>query len=421
MLLVILLAGVALRVGISIYRGEALVREGNGPVYIHPIAKNLAAGQGYRVLPDVPSVFQQPGYPFVLSAGYFLAGPTPTGVAIANTALSVLLILAAFFLGRLLWGRSSDGLAAALAAAVYPYLAWHGTAMADTILFTLCLSAWFATCLSLARTPTVGRAALLGFWIAAGVLTRPSIIPLVPFGFLFLLITWRSFRRWAFLTASSVVLAGVMVLPWCLRNYALTGEFPLFGTHGPEALFYANNDRAVSLTEMDSTVDAVCALPEYRGSDLDVRQYQLRATPTEAVRMKAEYVRRTKAWVLDNPGTFARISLLRLGRMWDPRYHPTRVGERRAPGITKRLWIHGLSYVPLLFAALIGLVGLLRGRSTRLPALFLLSIVAVYSLAHATGAGYSRVRLPLDLLLIGAACRPLGTILGFFGRGRGAA
>jgi len=421
LLVVILLAGIALRVGISVHRGQALVREGNGTWYIHPIASNLAAGNGYRVIPDVPNVFQQPAYPVVLAAGYLLAGPTPTGVTITNTAISVLLILAAFHLGRLLWGRPSDGLAAALVAALYPYLAWHSTAIADTTVFTLCLTAWFATCLSLARTPSLGRAALLGFWIAVGILTRPSMIPLVPFGFLFLLVTWRSLRRWALFTTVSVVLAGVLVLPWCLRNYALTGEFPLLGTHGPEAMYFSNNDEAVPLTEGDSTLDTVSFLPKYRGTELDPRHYQLRATPEEAVRMKAEYIRRTKTWILDNPGTFARISLLRLGRMWDLRYHPTMIGEHPAPDLTAKTWIHGLSFAPLLLAALAGLVGLLRGKSTRLPALFLLSVVAIYSLAHATGAGYSRVRLPLDLLLIGVACGPIGTILGVFGRGRGPA
>lgn len=421
LLLVILLAGVVLRVGISIHRWDGLVREGNGAWYIHPIAANLASGNGYRVIPDVPSVFQQPGYPFLLAAGYVLAGPTPIGVIIANSILSVFLMLAAYHLGRLLWGRPSDGLAAALATALYPYLAWHGTAIADTTLFTLCLTAWFATCLSLARTPSLGRAALLGFFIAAGMLTRPSMIPLVPFGYLFLLITWRSFSRWALYAAVSAGLAIILALPWCLRNLELTGEFPLIGTHGPEAMFFSNNDEAVPLTEADSTADAVCFLPEYRGSELDSRHYQLEATPEEAVRIKAEFVRRTQQWILENPGTFARLSLLRLGRIWDPRYHPTKVGERPAPDIMMKTWLHGLSFVPLLILALIGLVGLLCGKPTRLPALFLLSIIAVYSLAHATGAGYSRVRLPLDLLLIGAACRPLATIPGFFRRGRGAA
>ncbi len=419
LLLLIILAGVALRVGISLHRGEALVTRGNGTVYIHPIARNLAAGRGYEAAEGVPNVFQQPAYPLVLAGGYFLAGPTPTGVAIANTAVSVLLILAAFHLGLSLWGRPRHGLAAALLAALHPYLAWHGTAIADTTFFTLCLTAWAAGCLSLANRPSLGRAAWLGFWIGIGVLTRPSLIPLIPLGYLFLLLTWWNLGRWLRPTAVSLVVAIILVLPWCIRNYALTGEFPLLGTHGPEAMFFANSDEALPLMQIDSTVDAVCNLPKYRGSELDVRHYQMRAMPEEAIRTKAEYVRATKAWIRENPGTFARISLLRLGRMWDPGYHPTRFGERPAEGVMVKNRYHAASFVPLVLLALVGFVILLRDRTTRLPALLVLSIVVLYSLVHSMGAGYSRVRLPLDLLLIGVASGPLSKMLGLLSQVRG--
>ena len=218
----------------------------------------------------------------------------------------------------------------------------------------------------------------------------------------------RSWRALAVYAVVSLALAFGVTLPWMSRNHGLTGRFPLIGTHGPESVWAANNAEAPRATELDSSYDFISE--RHEGTELDVTVFQYALDPSTAVRRERLFRETATSWMRANPGVFARMSLVRLGRIWGPRYHPMRWGELVVPGAMRKDLVHRISHTALLVIAVVGLLVLLRRRETRRETVFLLAVLLTYSLAHCVGAGYSRVRFPLDPILAVLAAGAWGVV-----------
>ncbi len=395
--LAVLAVALGVRVAVGVWRGPELLEAGNGLDYMRALATSLARGGGYAI-DGVPHVFQQPGYVACLAAGFALLGATWQGALLANALLGTALAGMTYRLAGRLDARAA--LPAGIVAAVHPVLVWHGNAVADTTLFALALVGWADAALGALRGGLLRHTLCAGLWIAVAFLTRPSLLPLLPVAPVALLAVSRSWRKALAFAALSSALAFVLVLPWLLRNHALTGVFPLVGTHGPESVWAANTDESPEATERDSSYDAVSAL--HAGTEFDVQAFQTGVTPREGVRREALFRDATRTWIREHFGTFLHMYVVRLGRIADLRYHPSRHGTRPIPHTRLRSLVNALSYGPVLLLAIAGTVLLVRG-PRRAEALTLVAVVALYALTHAVGAGYTRVRVPVDPLLVALA------------------
>ncbi len=377
------------------------------------LARSLAAGNGYQV-GGVPNVFQQPAYVFLLAGGYALLGATWQGVLLVAALVSTALVALCMRIASRFDRRAV--LPAGILAALHPILVWHGLSVADTTLFSLALVGWVDAVLAELRRPGWRPRVLAGAWIGLAFLTRPSLLPLLPVGLVAIAWARRSVRPALSSAATWFLVAAVITAPWLVRNHALTGRFPLVGTHGPESVWAANTDESLRATELDSSYDVVSAL--HAGTEFDVRAFQVAVAPEEAVRREDGFRAAAIAWVRANPGTFAWMCAVRLGRMWDVRYHPTRRGDRPLRGLARRARVHLATQASLLLLALLGAAALWRRGGRRPELLFVASILVVYSLAHCIGAGYSRVRIPVDPLVVAiAGCGAAALVRRVRGRG----
>lgn len=171
-----------------------------------------------------------PGYPLFVTAflGEEWKQGTNTGVyasiepvLIAQTLLSVTVILLVFFTGRRLFGPVA-ALGAALLAAISPHLVNINIYLLTESLFTVffCLGLWLLVRHLSPEAPWSG--ALAGLALAGAALTRSTVqyLPLVLAAF-FILRSPSSWRGWAgFLTAFLVVFCA-----WGFRNVASVGSF----------------------------------------------------------------------------------------------------------------------------------------------------------------------------------------------------
>ncbi len=208
------------------------------------IALNIASGYGFRenidvdILNDVSIVRAGPGYEYMLAALYRLFGHYYEAVwilqAILHALSSGVLYLAA---KRLFKGNGHViGVVAALVFGFHPDLI-----EISAMLMTETLYLFFTTIIiyGLVRFFDEPKnrvlAALLGVALAAGVLTRPPLILLVP---IVLFIAYR-FRAWH--TGIIFILAlGLSLLPWVVRNYLIYHQLILATLIGEYNLWVGN-------------------------------------------------------------------------------------------------------------------------------------------------------------------------------------
>ena len=193
------------------------------------IAANLVAGNGYRFYPATArTLMREPGYPMLLAGIRLVFGSAFVAVKLVN----MLLALAVAWMMTLIARRLSSNQTMILAAPLL-YLFHPGTIIAESrggveILFTSLITLFMLTLYRAIehnrRWDYVVSGAVLG--LAVVVKSTPLLFPIV------LLIYFIVCRRgWAPKLAASgrivlmVITTLVVLSPWIIRNYELTGQF----------------------------------------------------------------------------------------------------------------------------------------------------------------------------------------------------
>jgi 4-amino-4-deoxy-L-arabinose transferase-like glycosyltransferase len=252
----------------------------------HLIASNLLEGRGYAFGPgEQPTVERAPAYPAFLLGIFSVVGVNYAWVQFAQACLGAISCWLLFMLGR--WVLSPVlGIVAALLFAVYPVSIEHSARLySENLYYPLFLC--FAYLLSRASaegSPLKGM--LAGLAWGAGLLTRGTLLPLplvLPIGvMLSRLHRARSiWMRWAI----PAVLVGILiVLPWTVRNYRLTGVVVPVSSVSWAGLYQGAEVASrmtnwVDLTQVD--IDAAHHIDEIKAERFPV---QGGPTPVDSVR-----------------------------------------------------------------------------------------------------------------------------------------
>jgi 4-amino-4-deoxy-L-arabinose transferase-like glycosyltransferase len=203
-------------------------------------AKSIAAGHGYSILGH-PTAFFPVGWPAFLAGLFVFTGPSFAAVQTANLVLWSVTCGLTYALGRRLGGRTV-GLLAGVLVAVAPTITIYVMRAASEALFIPLL---LTACLLLTRrreSPTVAEAAIAGFFLGLAILVRSTaeLLPLV----LPLWLLLRRPRRESWRAALTVaVVAGLVLLPWALRNQTVMHSFTL-STNGGYTVWIGANPNA---------------------------------------------------------------------------------------------------------------------------------------------------------------------------------
>jgi 4-amino-4-deoxy-L-arabinose transferase-like glycosyltransferase len=189
----------------------------------------------------VPSAVHPPLFPLVLAAASWLGGTSSLAHRITAGGIGVVTIVAVAFIARELAG-SAVGIVAAALAAIYPnFWGLEGSLMSESLAAALVAVALLVA-FRFAKQPSVRHAALLAVLIALAALTRPETILLLPFLALPLIWTRRGLpaRRRMALLGAVVLITGVVLAPWLVRNLTGFSRPVVFSTNGDEVLGVAN-------------------------------------------------------------------------------------------------------------------------------------------------------------------------------------
>jgi hypothetical protein len=330
------------------------------------LAQRILAGEGDTlpttqidgpIGPSQPAFEKAPGYPFLLAALFRITG---VGFAyfplqcLLGGLLSVLVVLIA----AEAFGDPRAALFAGIAASVHPVLINAAAQLYNEniyfFLFFLCI--WLY--LRWYRRPSLGLALIIG--ITAGVtgLVRESI--LVPFAALVLLAFLWNWRRLGFAALKPAVIMGlgfaIVVAPWTLRNYVVTGgQLVPISTISMSLLGAGNND-CVARDSWSTAFygDDPCPELNQQRTALVAAHGELSSTLTRA-HATAELGKR---WIVSHPGEYLKLCLRRAWTVFDP-LHP----KQHLTGVNRLILV--AYFIVFVYTGLIGTVWVaLRLRKT---------------------------------------------------------
>jgi len=193
------------------------------------LAASLVAGSGYRFYPDTaPTLMREPGYPLFLAAIFRTFGNNGLAVQAINLCMAV---AAAWVVTRIARRVSDDpvmGLGAALLFLFHP-----GTLIAESrggveVLFVLLLTTFLLTVYRALQSHKYTDYLVSGGVLGLTVLVKstPMLFPPFLLGYLVLFHSRERSRRSHVRNIGLMVAAMFLVLsPWIVRNYGLTGKF----------------------------------------------------------------------------------------------------------------------------------------------------------------------------------------------------
>lgn len=193
------------------------------------IADNLVHGHGYRVYADTSeTMLRSPGFVLILAAIFALFGKSLLAVQVVQFAMSATVAVVTYLIAQRLFATRAVAL---LASAIYLF---HPVSMLSdtragndtTLTFFLTLTVWL-----LLRAIDGRRLVdfiLAGLLLGYTMLVKASVALIFPAVFVFLV--WSPKTRvkpWALTRgfAATAIVAALVMAPWVVRNYQVSGRF----------------------------------------------------------------------------------------------------------------------------------------------------------------------------------------------------
>lgn len=211
------------------------------PDWYDLIAMNLVEGNGYRFHRDTTeTMLRTPGWVLVLAGIFSVFGHNLAATKAFNLMFSIATACLVFVLGKRVTKSSRLGLIAAVITFLHPAVLVADSRGGVESFFALSLMVFMLLIYRALETEAIGDYLIAG--VALGVVllikSTPALFP--PFLFLYLIALRPSFvrvRRAAVSVGALALAAGVVLSPWIVRNYALSGEFVPTMSVGGKAAF----------------------------------------------------------------------------------------------------------------------------------------------------------------------------------------
>lgn len=366
------------------------------------LAYTLSQGQGFRFGAEfAPTLMREPGYPLFLSGVFKLFGYSLEAARFANL---ILVGVAAFFVARLARVIGLSTLAATLVAVIF--LFHPGTVIAVArggfeIFFVFLLALFMLAFYRATGTDALRHYLFAGLLLGFVVLTRSTIFlfPFVVWGYFFL--TADTVRQWPkYCSRLAVLMVGTAVVmsPWLVRNYAVSGEVIATNTiQGVAAQAGQHICRGLSFARGFQKLDSEAARERARlarelGYNFKGGYYQYFYRTRDEVDFNRYLMRGVFDNYLENPAFWAKCAAQNLFNFW-------------FAGKTWQVtWMNVVVQGPFLLLSLLGGYGLWRrgyGRQIAPLVLFILYLFAVHVPIHAQ-ARYSVPLIPFLSLFAGA-------------------
>jgi 4-amino-4-deoxy-L-arabinose transferase-like glycosyltransferase len=206
------------------------------------IAENLAAGNGYRVFTETaPTMLRSPGFVVLLAGIFFLFGKGILAVQVVQYFMSAGTAIFVYLITNRLVAMPRVSIVASAVYLFHPMvLVSDSRGGVDTMLM-LCMTVSTWLLYRAIDRRRISDFVFLGLAFGVTMLVKPSVALILPAVGLFLMLArsiWQSslvqlIRNFAI----TGLVAGLVLVPWVVRNYEISGHFVPTMTVGGLALF----------------------------------------------------------------------------------------------------------------------------------------------------------------------------------------
>lgn len=315
-------------------------------------------------------IFHPPLYPYFLASIQALGGGL-LAIKAVQAVMGSLLVPAVFRIGWRLSGPRAAWIAGLLVAC-YPEFIWYSAHIWCETLFLTFFWWGIERVLAAEADASPGSAAAAGLLFGLAVLTRETLLYLIPLAVLWLAFSPRGSGRG--LALRTALTAFVIIAPWTIRNWIQFDAFIPVSTGGGLNLYQGN----AGLTRGE-------VYDEYYANEGKVGQYQwARAEGIKAI------LKRQPGWIFekirDEGPKLAELDSLALIHIRRGAYEGAACAGYRAAA--------AVFLVPWILVSLASILALSRASWNR-PLVLLLVLVVAYLLLHIATHGFSRYRLPI--------------------------
>jgi len=216
----------------------------NGYGFFFSLAQGIADGNGYASPGGAATAFRVPLYPMFL-AGLTFGQQASLPIVVAQSLIGAGTVLCAAMLAREMFD-STSAIIAAILTALYPYYVVHDTALQETSLYTFLMAAAMLLLLRARRSGSAVMGASAGFALGAAVLTRANLAPFALLAPFWLVLAGGShaapWRRRLYVAVLCAGAGTLIISPWLIRSYRISGSATLSGQSGFH-LWLGNNSR----------------------------------------------------------------------------------------------------------------------------------------------------------------------------------
>jgi 4-amino-4-deoxy-L-arabinose transferase-like glycosyltransferase len=203
------------------------------------LARTLAEYGVYGWSAARPSAYWPPGTSAVYAALYSVFGQSFTPIVILNIILSTGVVGLTMWLGSIFLGKMT-GLLAGFLMAIWPSEVFYVTILASELPFSffvlLGVTAWFNL-----RLPNSVRVVTSGLAFGAATYFRPIALLLPIVLWLSALPKWQKLREGLPVILFAMVIIGLAITPWSVRNAKIFGHFVPMSTSDGVNLWMGNN------------------------------------------------------------------------------------------------------------------------------------------------------------------------------------
>jgi len=231
--------GLSFLIGLNVWRIDLAPEEhldnGFDSFQYHLLAKNLAA---HHVLsleesaPFTPNGRRVPLYPAFLGLIYKIFGPDVQIAKLIQTLFGPLICLLVYKIGVLIFANKNAALTAALFTAFSPSFYLMNNHLFVECLFTLMiLFSIYASCLWF-KSGKLVYCILSGLSIGLCALVKPEAALMAVFVLPVGIFYYPDKKKLMFQSLVAVLMTGAVIVPWCIRNYEVTGKASLINGSG---------------------------------------------------------------------------------------------------------------------------------------------------------------------------------------------